>query len=448
MALECVIRGGMVVRSTGVERLDIGIEAGQVSQLSPEIPGAARETIDANGLHVFPGVLDAHVHFNDPGRASWEGVPTGSSALVAGGGTCFIDMPLNSSPPTLDADSFDRKLAACAGRARADFALWGGLTPESLDHLEVLAERGVVGFKAFMSSSGIQDFRNCDDQTLYRGMRAAARLGLPVAVHAENDGMTAALSTLARSEGRTSVRDYLASRPIAAEEEAISRAILFASETGCALHVVHTSSARGVELIRQAAKARLCDVTCETCPHYLLLSGDDMERLGGRAKCAPPLRPEAERALLVRELMEGRVDTIGSDHSPSPPEMKQAADFFSVWGGVSGVQATLRALLTLNVPPQLISRVTSENVARRFRLPGKGGIRVGSDADFALVDLSAAAEVREGELLDRHRLSPYVGRALKGAVRRSVLRGTTVFLDGRVLGAPIGRHLRPLVTEK
>ncbi len=210
----------------------------------------------------------------------------------------------------------------------------------------------------------------------------------PVAVHAENDGMTSALSSRARAEGRTSVRDYLDSRPIAAEAEAISRALAFAEDTGCALHVVHTSSARGVRLIRQAVEAGLCDATCETCPHYLLLCAEDVERLGARAKCAPPLRPVAERQLLLGEVASGHVDTIGSDHSPSPPEMKKDPDFFKVWGGISGAQATLRALLTLELPMPLIAGLVSDNVARRFRLPGKGGIREGVDADLALVDLS------------------------------------------------------------
>ncbi len=447
MTLDCLVKGAMVVRASGVEPLSIGIADGRIAALGQEISEPARETIDARGLHVFPGVVDAHVHFNDPGRDSWEGVPTGSAALCAGGGTCFIDMPLNSSPPTLDAASFDRKLAACRDRAYADFALWGGLTPDNLDELEALAERGVVGFKAFMSASGIDDFRACDDETLYKGMRIAARLGLPVAVHAENNGMTSALSEIARSAGRTSARDYLASRPIAAEAEAVSRALAFAEDTGCALHVVHTSSARGVQLIRKAVEAGLCDATCETCPHYLLLSDEDVERMGARAKCAPPLRSEAERRKLVQEVAAGRVDTIGSDHSPSPAEMKQGPDFFRVWGGISGAQATLRALLSLDLPLPLVSTLVSDNVARRFRLPGKGGIRLGADADLAFVDISDSKPMRESELLDRHHLSPYVGRTLCGSVRRTMLRGETVCLDGKMAGKPRGRHLRPEVTE-
>jgi allantoinase len=448
MAFDSIVRGGQIVTASGIQRLDIGIEGEQIAALAPEISECAREVIDARGLHIFPAVLDAHVHFNDPGRDSWEGVPSGSSALVAGGGTFFIDMPLNSSPPTLDAASFDRKLAACTGRSFADFALWGGLTPDNLDQLEALAERGVVGFKAFMSASGIDDFRSCDDEFLYRGMQIASRLGLPVAVHAENNGMTTARSKIARDSGRTSVRDYLDSRPVAAETEAISRALAFAEDTGCALHVVHTSSARGVELINRAKRSGFCDVSCETCPHYLLLSAEDMEKMGARAKCAPPLRPEAERELLVREVIAGHVDTIGSDHSPSPPEMKIDSDFFKVWGGISGGQATLRVLLTLDLPLELISRLTSKNVAERFRLSGKGGIRPGADADLALVDLSLAQLVEQGELLDRHRLSPYVGRSLRGSVRRTLVRGNTVFYNGAVVGKPSGKHLRPKVTEK
>jgi allantoinase len=443
MALDLVIRDALVVGVRGPERMAISIEAGRIVALSPEPTGSAKETIDARGLHAFPGVIDAHVHFNDPGRADWEGVETGSAALAAGGGTCFIDMPLNSSPPTLDRASFEAKLSAFGGKARTDFALWGGLTPDNLDRLEELAECGVVGFKAFMSSSGIEDFRSCDDQALFRGMQIAARLGLPVAVHAENDGMTRALAAAARGAGRTGARDYLGSRPVSAEAEAVSRALLFAAETGCALHVVHTSCSRGVDLVRQAVEARLCDATVETCPHYLLLSEEDVVALGAPAKCSPPLRAVEEREKLVAQVAAGRVDTVGSDNSPSPPEMKTSPDFFSVWGGIAGIQSTLRVLLTLDLPPRLIADLVSENVARRFKLPGKGGIRVGSDADISLVDLSGTAVVRTEELLSRHRLSPYIGRTLRGEVKRTFVRGLTVFRDGKVTAEPVGRFVRP-----
>ena len=443
MPYDLLILGARVVTDAGDDQLSIGIEGGKIAALGPEVPGAARETIDAKGLHAFPGVIDAHVHFNEPGRTEWEGVSSGSAALSAGGGTCFIDMPLNSSPPTLDASSFAAKLAAFKGAARTDFALWGGLTPDNIDRMEALAECGVAGFKAFMSGSGIEDFRRCDDDALFRGMQTAARLGLPVAVHAENDGMVGALAAAARAGGRMTARDFLASRPIAAEAEAISRALLFAEQTGCSLHVVHTSSARGAELVRAAVESGLCDATCETCPHYLLLCERDVEEQGARAKCAPPVRSATERDRLVALVTAGRVDTIGSDHSPSPPEMKSGDDFFKAWGGISGVQSTLRALLTLDMPLPLAARLLSGNVARRFRLPGKGGIRVGGDADLALVDLAVRAPLLAEELLDRNRTSPYVGRAFRGAVRRTLVRGRTVFRDGVIVGPPIGQFLRP-----
>src|SRR3954464_10926814 len=191
---DLIIRNGSVVHSDGVRDEAIAISGGKIVQVAPEIPGDASETIDAKGLHIFPGLIDSHVHFNEPGRTDWEGFQTGSSALAAGGGTCFFDMPLNSSPPVLDGESFDLKRAAGEKSSITDFALWGGLTPGNLDHMEELADRGVVGFKAFMCNSGIDDFARADDLTLYRGMRKAKQLGLPVAVHAESETMTSMLT--------------------------------------------------------------------------------------------------------------------------------------------------------------------------------------------------------------------------------------------------------------
>ncbi len=446
MEYDLLIRGASVVGASGVQELCVGIEGGRIAALAPELSGRAGETIDASGMHLFPGVIDAHVHFNEPGRTEWEGIATGSAALAAGGGSCFIDMPLNSSPPTLDASSFAAKLAACSRSARTDFALWGGLTPDNLDQLEALADCGVAGYKAFMSGSGIEDFRRCDDEDLYRGMRIAAARGLPVAVHAEDEAQVGSRAAAAREAGRTSARDYLDSRPVEAETEAISRAIAIAAQTGCRLHVVHTSSAQGARLIREAAAAARADVSCETCPHYLFFTDSDVVRLGARAKCSPPLRPAPERDRLLALVAEGQVDTIGSDHSPAPLSMKESASFFDAWGGISGVQSTLRVLVTLPLELPLVARLTSDNVARRFGLPGKGGLRVGADADCVLVDLSDRSIVSAEELFDRHRLSPYAGQALRGRVRRTLLRGRTIFQDGALAGEPQGRFLRPART--
>lgn len=409
----------------------IGIADGRIVALHG---GSAVVEVDATGLLVLPGVVDAHVHFNDPGRADWEGWETGSRAALAGGVTSVCDMPLNSTPPVVNAAAFDAKRAAAEARSACDFALWGGLVPGHLDDLEPLAERGVIGFKAFMSHSGIDDFPRADLATLRAGMERAARLGRPVAVHAEFDRD--------RPHPGTSVRDYLNSRPLESECEAIRAALDIAGETGCTLHVVHVSSGRGAALIAEA-RVRGVDVTCETCPHYLVLTGDDMERLGAVAKCAPPMRDPAEREALWTALRGGAIQTIGSDHSPSPWAMKTDADFCKVWGGISGIQHLLPLLLDAELSPELCAALTAHNPARRFRLPGKGGLAIGADADLALVELGGSYEVTADTLLYRHRHSPYVGRKLRARVRRTILRGQTVCADGNVVGKPRGQFLTP-----
>jgi allantoinase len=393
----------LIVR--GDER-DIGIADGVIAAVEPELSGGT-EVLDARGLLVLPGGLDPHVHFNEPGRRHWEGLATGSAALAAGGFTAFFDMPLNSTPPVLDGAAFDAKLEAARRLSCLDFGLWGGLVPGNLDRLEELAERGVIGFKAFMSNSGIDEFALVDDVTLYEGMAIAARLGLPVAVHAENDALTA------RSLGPTA-RDWLASRPVVAELEAISRAILFASETGCALHVVHVSSGRGVALVTEA-RSRGVDVTCETCPHYLFLTPEDVEALGAVAKCAPPVRGD-------RELWDrlGEIDFVTSDHSPSTPRRKQG-EFGAAWGGISGAQST-RELLLGALDAERVAALTATAPAERFRIAGKGRIEIEADADLALVDPTPYT-LQTSDLRDRHKLSPYVGRRMAVRVVGTLLRG-------------------------
>jgi allantoinase len=445
MPWDLIIRGGNVVTPDGVRRLDLAVEGGTLVEVAPGLRGTAPETIDATGLHVFPGLIDAHVHFNEPGRTEWEGFATGSAALSAGGGTCFFDMPLNSSPPTLDGASFDLKRRAAEASSRTDFALWGGLTPGNLDRLEELAERGVVGFKAFMSNSGMEDFPAADDYTLYRGMEIARTLRLPVAVHAENEELTVGLTRVARSAGRTDARAYLRSRPVIAEMEAIQRAIVFAMETGCRLHIVHVSSPFGVSVVRSHYEGNDVNVTCETCPHYLALSEADVDRLGAAAKCAPPLRPAGEVRLLWDWLVAGHIEFVASDHSPSPPAMKTSDDFFKVWGGIAGVQSTRAVLLTHDPPLPLvqIAELTAARVANRFEIRGKGRVEVGADADLAFVDLSTTFELRRDDLLDRYKLSPYVGRTFRGVMKRTMVRGNTVFHEGKVAGDFRGRLVTP-----
>jgi allantoinase len=448
-SLDLLIHGGTLVTANQVTEADIAITGGEICGLGTGLAGKPRRTIDATGLHIFPGIIDSHVHFNDPGRAHWEGIASGSRALAAGGGTMFFDMPLNSHPPTLDAASFDLKHAAAQGTSFVDFALWGGLVPGNLDHLEELSQRGVVGFKAFMSNSGIEDFPCADERTLREGMRKAASLKRIVAVHAESETITRALTERNLAAGKTSVRDYLDSRPIEAELEAIKHALETAGETGCPLHIVHVSCGAGLALISSARKLGV-NVTCETCPHYLILTEEDMVDLGAVAKCAPPLRPKPAQDALWEYLQSEEIFTIGSDHSPAPPDMKTDSNFFKVWGGISSVQHTLPLLITeghlkrgLALP--LLAKALSFNPAARFRLPaGKGVIDIGAEANLALVDLKAAPVVRSSDLLYRHPQSPYLGRALTGRVVQTILRGQTIFNEGAMVSPPIGKLVKPL----
>ena len=447
MSFDLLIRGADVVGTGEPRRLDVGVDDGRIAELGPELGGSAREQIDAAGLHLLPGVIDAHVHLNEPGRTDWEGFETGTRALAAGGVTAAIDMPLNARPPTVTAAAFDQKRSRLERGALVDVALWGGLVPGGVEAMDELAARGVVGFKAFMCASGTEDFSFVDDLTLYEGMSRAARLGLPVAVHAESQAITAGLAQRARLAGRTAMRDYLESRPAVAELQAIARAISLAEAAGCSLHIVHVSTGRGVAQVA-AARERGVDVSCETCPHYLVLTDEDAEALGPVAKCAPPLRIGDEGEALWRALSDGTLPMVASDHSPAPWSLKESTDAFAVWGGISGAQTMLVLLLgeghrARGLPLEIIARATSGYVAERFRLPRKGRIEPGADADLVLVDLSVQARLSADELHYRHRHSPFVGRRLRARVVRTLVRGRTVFAGDQIVGPPAGRLLIP-----
>ncbi|HVL24670.1 MAG TPA: allantoinase AllB [Thermomicrobiales bacterium] len=443
---DVLVRNGHVVTEQGDDMADIGISDGRIAEIGPELAGSAAEEIDLAGATVFPGVVDAHVHVNEPGRTEWEGWASGSAAMAAGGTTTCVEMPLNAIPPTLDGAAFDAKVAALARSSIVDVALWGGLTPANLDRLEELADRGVVGFKAFLSRSGTSEFRHADDDTLFLGMQRAAALDLPVAVHAENDAITAGRAARAVAAGSCTMRDYLESRPVVAELEAIGRAVLLAEAAGCRLHIVHVSSGAGVALI-VAARERGVDVTCETCPHYLLFTDEDVERIGALAKCAPPIRDARERETLWEAVRNGDVDWIASDHSPAPPSMKRGEDAFAIWGGISGCQHLLATALTgshtHHVGASIVARLLATAPAERLRLAGKGAIAVGNDADLTWGTRQDPAPLPVEEVRYRHPRSAWDEVPLTWRAGGTMLRGTVIARDGRVIAEGGGRLVRP-----
>ncbi|MCZ8521727.1 MULTISPECIES: allantoinase [Paenibacillus] len=440
MDLDLIVEGGQVVLADGVRRADIGVKNGRIAVIADSLENAeAASRLEAAGRVVLPGMIDAHVHLNEPGLGAWEGFATGSAALAAGGCTAYIDMPLNGVPPTVSLEALHAKLTAAEGRSYTDYALWGGLVPGSLPRLRELQEAGCIGFKAFMSEPGGEGeevFARADDLTLLEGMREIAALGGVLALHAESENIVSVLAARAIGEGRTGALDYAQSRPVVAETEAVARALFYAGETGCALHFVHISSPEALSLIRDA-KHRGLDVTAETCPHYLVLGAEEMEAIGKTAKCAPPLRGPAEREGLWKALEDGAIDLVASDHSPCPPEMKRSTNWFEVWGGISGAQSSLELLvdeghLKRGIPLERIAGVLSEGPARRFGLHArKGRISAGLDADLVLLELGRGYTLTEELLLDRHRQSPYAGRTFGCRVAATLVRGTVVYEAGR-----------------
>ncbi len=453
---DLIIRNGDVILPTGRATTDIAVTGGVITAIGSDV-GSAGETIDARGLVVLPGVVDAHVHFNEPGRADWEGWDAGTRGAAAGGVTTVLEMPLNAHPPTITATNFDAKHAVASKQALVDFGLWGGLVNDNLAELPGLAARGVVGFKAFMSESGVDDFRRVTDGVLAAGLKAAARLGVVVGVHAESHEMVERLSSEIRARRENDRLAWCRARPPAAELEAIRRLVscVRGAGPGARAHVVHVSTAEGLAEV-QGAREWGMSVTAETCPHYLEFDELDFERVGPALKCAPPIRDAAARERLWTALLAGDVDLVASDHSPCPAADKKKGehDVWQAWGGVAGIQATLPVLLTGGVHArglslERVADLTATAPARLFGLhPRKGSIAVGADADFALVDPRRTWTFESQQLHTKGGISPYVGRTFRGAAVRTIVRGRTVFVDGAIVGAPGWGHLvRPDATH-
>jgi allantoinase len=449
---ELAIRGALVV-SDGAYARDILVRDGRVSALVE--PGASRadEEVDAHGLLAFPGIVDAHVHFNEPGRADWEGWASGSRAAAAGGITTVLDMPLNSRPPVLDGAAFDAKRAAAERSSLVDFGLWGGLVDADPRSLGELRERGAVGVKGFLCDSGVPEFPRLSDEDLLPALRAASEAGMLVALHCEDDALVREATARVRGGGRRDGAAWPMSRPPLVEVRAVARACAAAREAGARIHVVHLSAVEALGAIG-AARDMGTDVTVETCPHYLTFDEADLERSGAALKCAPPIRDQRNREGLWRALLEGRIDLVASDHSPCPASMKEPGDtdIFAAWGGVAGTQSLLSAVWAGAIHRSggldagklagfLVWRLCAKP-AQRFGLwPRKGRIAPGSDADIVIFDpdrewtLDAEAALTRG-------VDPYLGRRFRGRVTRTLVRGRSVFLDGRiVVDEPRGRFV-------
>ena len=432
---DLIIRNGKIVTADSIVQGDIAITDGKIKEVGQSIQGSADRVIDAEGLHVLPGLIDTHVHFNEPGRTEWEGIATGSRSLAAGGATSFFDMPLNSTPPTINKENLDLKKACADEKSVVNPYFWGGLVPENIEDLKELHENGVIGFKAFMSPSGIADFNHVDDETIFKGMKEIASLGSLLAVHAESTVICDQLAAEKQKQGKTTARDFVESRPIISEIEAVRRIISYAEATGCKVHVVHASSKKVVDVI-QAAKERGVDITVETCGHYLALTVKDLEEKGGLAKCCPPLRDEDEVEDLWAAVANGEINVIASDHSPAPASMKTITDnYFEGWGGISGAQSTLNIMLTegyfkRNLPLEKIVALTATNPAKLFGIESKGTIAEGYDADIAIVNLEESFELKNEDLFYRHQHSPYVGMTFNGKVKMTIVNGEVVFENG------------------
>ena len=398
-----IIRGGKVVTHNSVERADISIgDTGVLEEIGPDLDEQSDE-FDAAGLHVLPGGIDSHVHFNEPGHSDWETIASGTAALAAGGYTAFVDMPLNNLPVTTTAAAFESKLGAMRVSALVDYGLWGGLVPGNADELGAMHSLGALGFKAFMCPSGLDAFPASDVATLREGMQRIAELDSILLVHAEDPA-------LLRDPSGPLAIDFIRSRPPEAEVSAIRTLVDLSNETGCQVHVVHVSTAAGAALLGGR-------VTGETCPHYLLYVEEDTVRIGGTAKCFPPFRTAADREALRSMPM------VVSDHSPSTLDLKQGDDFRKIWGGISGCQSTRQLLLGSGMEPSRLAAVTATNIAERFRLRAKGQIAPGFDADLWIVDLSHEDVVRREDLLYKNKFSAHEGRQIRGRTVTTLIRG-------------------------
>ena len=419
-----------MVTPDGVQAASVHVESGRIARVAGwDDVGDGGALMDAGDSLVMPGLVDSHVHVNEPGRTEWEGFASATRAAAAGGVTTICDMPLNSIPATTSVAALDAKRRAAMGRAAVAVEFIGGVVPENTGQLEALQRGGVCAFKCFLSPSGVAEFSNVSEADLREAFPVLARLGLPLMVHAEDP---AYLRTGGPSR---TYGDYLASRPAAAEHAAIALLVRLMEWCPTPVHIVHLSSASSLELIGNA-RSRGLPITVETCPHYLTFAAEEIPDGATEYKCAPPIREAGEREALWVGLLSGMIDLVASDHSPCLPSMKESAgDFFGAWGGIASLQLGLAAVWTgaraRGAAPERIAEWMSAAPARLVGLSDrKGLLAAGRDADIVVWDPEASFVVDPSKLLHRHPVTPYAGRNLFGVVRATYASGQLAF--GRV----------------
>ncbi len=434
MAETLVIRSARVVMPDGVREAAVLVRDHRIETVAEyDAQLGATTDVDLGELALLPGLVDTHVHVNEPGRTEWEGFASATRAALAGGVTTICDMPLNSVPATVSVAALREKAAAAAGQCAADVAFWGGAVPGNLGEFAPMLDAGVVGFKCFLANSGIPEFPPLSREELRAAMKELADSGAPMIVHAEDPAEV-------HEPAGPGYDAFVASRPTVAERRAIETVVSAAAATGARAHIVHLA-AGDCAALTGAAKAAGIALSAETCPHYLFFAAEEVPAGATQYKCCPPIRYAANREALWRALAAGVIDCVVSDHSPCTPALK-AGDFRTAWGGISSLQIGLPAVWTVarrrGHTLADVARWMSSFPASLAGLPSKGRIAAGCDADLVAFDPDASFTVRGAELLHKHPLTPYDGRTLTGRVARVWLGGAEVSPDDE----PRGRLLR------
>jgi allantoinase len=435
------IRGERVVLPEGIRPAAMLVRGGKIARVGGyHEQASAIPVLDAGPLVIMPGIVDTHVHFNEPGRTDWEGFESGTRAAAAGGVTTVVEMPLNSIPATTTIKGLETKILAARGRCHVDVGFWGGVVPGNTGNLAPLADAGVLGFKCFLSPSGVDEFAHVSEADLRPALSVLATLDRPLLVHAE---LPSELRDPEQGADPHEYRSWLASRPARAERRAVELLIRLAREYNVRVHVVHLATGEALDALR-AARADGVRISAETCPHYLAFCAEDIPVGGTAFKCAPPIRERSEQNVLWQALASGDIALVASDHSPAPPAMKRLADgnFLEGWGGIASIQVSLAAVWThaarRGFGLEDLARWMASAPATLAGLTHKGRIAAGCDADFVFWDPDQEFSVDPAALHHRHPVTPYAGARLRGVVHQTLLGGHTIYEQGQFT-APAGK---------